>query len=64
VPIAEQMDLILPNVIRPEPFRRTAEMLGELLGDLDVGAYGILSVIPTLEFISIIFRKRVTGTSL
>ena len=57
----EQSEKVLSNLIRPEPCGRTAEILSELLDDLDVNTCGILSVdvntcgilsvISTLEFL-------------
>jgi hypothetical protein len=34
---------------------QSAEMLGEPLDDLDIRSCGILSVIPTLEFLQYLF---------
>jgi hypothetical protein len=49
--IPEQVHLIFANLIGAQPVWRTAEVFHESLNDLDVGSYGILSVVATPEFL-------------
>src|SRR5258708_5885698 len=51
LPIAEQMNLVLANVVRPQPIRRPAKIPGELLDRMDIGPYGVRRVVATLELI-------------
>ena len=45
----KQVDLIGANLFRSKLVRRTTEMLCKRLHNLQVGVYGSLRVIPTLE---------------
>jgi hypothetical protein len=49
--IAEQMDLLLADMIRPELLRRTVKVLGELLDRMDVRPHGVRRVVTTLKLI-------------
>jgi hypothetical protein len=49
--VAKQVNLIFANLVRAQPIGRTAEVFREPLNDLDIGSYGILSVVATLEFL-------------
>src|SRR6266851_3900609 len=49
--LLKQVGLILAQVLRTEPVGRLMEMAGEFLDDPDVGFYGTLSVITSLEFL-------------
>ncbi len=60
----EQVDLVGPDVFRPKLVGTFPEVRREILNGMDIRSYGILSVITTLELISIIFRRWVTRTSL
>src|SRR5258708_5607601 len=51
LPIAEQMNLVLANVVRPQPIRRPAKIPGKLLDRMDIGPYGVRRVVATLELI-------------
>src|ERR1700733_11704886 len=55
--LLKQVGLILAQVLRTEPVGRLMEMPGEFLDDPDVGFYGTLSVITTLEFFQHHFAK-------
>src|SRR6266849_3766962 len=55
--LLKQVGLILAQVLWTEPVGRLMEMPGELLDDPDVGFYGTLSVITTLEFFQHHFAK-------
>src|SRR5579872_2154143 len=49
--VADQVELKLADVLRPQLIGRSPEMLGELPQCVDVGYYGTLSVITTLELL-------------
>jgi hypothetical protein len=49
--VAQQMKLKLANLFRPELIRRLVEVVGEVPQCADVGVYGTLGVITTLELI-------------
>jgi hypothetical protein len=55
--LLKQVGLILAQVMWTEPVGRLMEMPGEFLDDPDVGFYGTLSVITTLEFFQHHFAK-------
>src|SRR3990172_9478359 len=48
--LAEQMGLILPDVLGPQPVRRTVEVAGKISDRADVAACGPRRVVATLEF--------------
>jgi hypothetical protein len=48
--VAKQMDLVRSDVLRPKLVGALPEVRRELLHGADVGSYGILGVIATLEF--------------
>ena len=48
--IAKQMNLILPDIVRPQKVRRAAEILRKILNRMDVGTYGVRGVVATLFF--------------
>jgi hypothetical protein len=48
--ILNQVELELPDVVDTELIGRLFEITGKLLHRADVGVYGTLSVIATLEF--------------
>jgi len=62
--VTKQMGEVLADVLGTELVGRPVEMTREVRDGPQVSAYGSLAVITTLEFRSIIFRTRVTGTSL
>jgi hypothetical protein len=49
--VLEQVGLIGPDVFRPKLVWALPEVSRELLNGVDVGSYGILGVITTLELI-------------
>src|SRR5258708_1647813 len=51
LPMAEQMNLVLANVVRPQLIRGPAKMPGKLLDRMDIGPYGVRRVVATLELI-------------
>src|ERR1700690_1294964 len=55
--VAQQMELKLANMFRPELIRRLVEVVGEVPQCADVGVYGTLGVITTLELIQHQFSK-------
>ena len=55
--LLKQIGLILAQVLRTEPVGRLMEMAGECLDDPNLGSYGTLSVITTLEFLQHHFAK-------
>src|ERR1700756_98475 len=54
---AEQIRLVLADVLRSELIRRSPEITREIFDGLDVAVYGRLSVITTLEFFEHHFAK-------
>src|SRR5271165_2244370 len=56
-PLAEQIRLVLADVLRTELVRRTLEITCEVLDRLDVAVFGSLGVITTLEFLEHHFAK-------
>src|SRR4051794_14668452 len=55
--VFEQMGLIGTDVFRPKLVGALSEVSRELLNGVDVGSYGILGVIATLEFVQHHFSK-------
>jgi hypothetical protein len=51
LPLPEQMNLILPDVLRPQPVWRTTEVPGKVFNRVDVGAYSVRRVVAALEFV-------------
>src|SRR5260370_21736289 len=49
--LSEQIRLVLAYLFRAKTFGRTAEVLRKVLHRIDVGTYGALRVVATLEFI-------------
>src|SRR5258708_1510678 len=49
--VSEQIRLVLAYLFRAKTFGRTAEVLRKVLHRIDVGTYGALRVVATLEFI-------------
>src|ERR1035437_1104071 len=49
--LAKQIRLVLADMVRAKPFRRTMEVLGKVFHRVDIGTYGALRVVATLEFI-------------
>ena len=49
--VLEQVKLVLSDVLRPQLVRWTMEKVGVVLHNSDVGFYGKLSIISTLEFL-------------
>jgi hypothetical protein len=45
------MNLILPDVLRPEPVWRATEVPGEVFDRVDVGPYGVRGVVAALELV-------------
>jgi hypothetical protein len=45
------MNLILPDVLRPEPVWRATEVPGEVFNRVNVGAYSVCRVVAALEFV-------------
>jgi hypothetical protein len=62
--LLEQVGLIGAKLFFAQLVRRTTEMPSKVLHDLQIGVYGSLRVIPTLELFQHHFRSWVTGTSL
>jgi hypothetical protein len=62
--VSKQMDLVRPDVFRPELVGALPEVRRECFEGANVASYDILSVIATLEFIQHHFSNWVTGTSL
>src|ERR1700684_1436142 len=55
--VAEQIRLVLADVLRSELIRWAPEITREIFDRLDVAVYGSLSVITTLEFLEHHFAK-------
>src|ERR1700691_4977936 len=51
LPVPEQMNLILPDMLRPEPIWRATEVHREVFDRVDVGPYGVRRVVAALEFV-------------
>jgi hypothetical protein len=45
------MNLILPDVFRPEPIWRAAEVHGEIFDSVNVGPNGVRRVVAALELV-------------
>src|SRR5271157_4728824 len=56
-PLAEQIGLVMADVLRTELIRRALEVTREVLDRLDVAVSGSLSVVTTLEFLEHHFAK-------
>ena len=59
LPGAEHRSLVLPDVFRAEPVRRTMEVPGEVLDRADVSANGGLGVVATLQLSDVDGSQRV-----
>ena len=59
--LAEQIRLVLADVLRDESIRRAPKVSHNILDRLDVAADGSLSVVTTLEFFEHHFSKVVIG---
>src|SRR5204863_2938758 len=55
--LAEQICLVLADVLRSQLIRRAPKVTRKILDRLDVAVYGSLSVITTLEFFEHHFAK-------
>ena len=64
LPVAQQVELILPDVFWPELVRWSMEVLPEILQSVDVSFDGSLRILRRWSSSSIIFCKRSQGTSL
>ena len=51
LPVAQQVELKLPDVFRAELVGRPMEVLRELPQSIDVGCYSSLGIVTTLEFV-------------